>query len=152
MKDTINSKCCQVYKTFFVDNPKASGWNYGAFTPEQYQSFIDQTFADKGKHYFKKTCPLSAPFVNLKTNACMNCESPLNFNMKTRSCEECPIGKIYNFVTRNCDYNKTCSVGTVFNEVSNTCEFTTSGTNSSLCPPDRPIYDPKSFGCFKCPI
>ena len=152
MLETLDSKCCTVYKYVYIENLNASNWMYGNQTPEQYQAsrqdYIDSLEADNST--MVKECPLATPFPD-ENNVCSVCkDTSLIFNLETKKCEECPIGKIFNYGTRTCDFNITCPAGTKFNEKTVLCEVIAPSINSSFCPPDAPIWNDQVKGCFQC--
>lgn len=152
MKDTLDSKCCTVYDTVYLENLNSANWMYGNQDPEEYRQSVDALKAEyENNKTLVRTCPISQPFPSADFTSCTNCDDTnLIFNLETRTCIQCPIGKIFNYATRTCDFNVTCPAGTKFNEKTVICEKVRPSINDSLCPPETPIWNPEVLGCFKC--
>ena len=152
MKDTLNSKCCKIYNIFYYENLNATNGRYGNQSPEDYEASL-QALKDEaeGNDTLSRSCPISQPYPNEDFTQCTNCEDVTAiYNLETRKCEQCPIGKIFNYQSRTCDYNVTCPSGTQFNEKTVMCEKLQPSINDSMCPPEKPIWNPLVYGCFKC--
>lgn len=65
MKDTVESKCCEVKYVVFVDNLEATNVLYSGLTPEEYKSLVQGILSEKYLDYEEKPCPAEAPFANL---------------------------------------------------------------------------------------
>lgn len=144
MKDTLESKCCHVYNTVYLDNLNATNWQYGNLTPESYKEQMQElkdSYSPNDTIF--RPCPISKPYSDQNYTSCKFCQdASLIFNLETRECEQCPVGKIFNYQTRTCDFNVTCPAGTKFNEQTVMCEVVHPSINDSMCPPETPIWNP----------
>lgn len=152
MQETIDSKCCKVYTILYNDNLNASNWFYGNQTADQYKTSMAQRIKNaSGNDTFVRLCPIYTPYVADDMKSCVVCEDQnALFNLQTRQCQQCPIGKIFNYDKHRCEFDVVCPSGSVFNQDTVMCQKIQPTYNDSLCPPDAPIWNSQTLGCYKC--
>lgn len=103
MKDTINARCCKIYKYIYIDNLTASNWINGGWTPQQYQAWMGSQIKNviannSNNNTLVRSCSMLAPYANSDLSQCGQCpDQNMLFNIKTRLCQQCPSGKIFNY-------------------------------------------------------
>ncbi len=74
MQDTVDAKCCKVYKILYVDNLNNSNWLSGNYTPQEYSAWINEKIAQNSANdTIIKVCPIFSPFTSDNLESCSAC-------------------------------------------------------------------------------
>jgi hypothetical protein len=91
MRDTINAKCCKIYKFIYIDNLTASNWMNGGWTPEEYQTWmgsqVKSAIANTTNETLVRSCSITNPYASADLAQCGQCpDQNMLFNIKSRLC------------------------------------------------------------------